>query len=78
MLKYMFKLFFLQNDLELFKCGISLLIDCGVAPNIHGEMPHTTYPKGMKYTTTTCLRQDQQCWKTLMYRDCIVTSIRTN
>jgi hypothetical protein len=48
--------FFFQNDLELFKWGASLSIHCGIAPNLHGEMPHTTYPKGMKYMTTTCCR----------------------
>jgi len=45
---------FFQTYLELFKCDIRLLIDCSVASNLHGEMPHTTYPKGMKYMTTCC------------------------
>jgi len=35
-------------------CGICLLIDCGVVPNLHGDMSHNTYSKGMKYMKIAC------------------------
>jgi hypothetical protein len=33
-----------QTALELFKCGTTPLIFCGVSPNLQGEKPHTPPP----------------------------------